>query len=195
MRNPVSNGLHYHREIVRAAGLCAALIACLALSATVTSSALAADVKDPVVVAAAQKAAASTPAGLTERFKYGLYDAASGDVYVDGNTDAVWRLQGDELVPAPTSKSGPTFGTLEACGYGVYFHCESTIVRSGCTPTTFWLNYNPTTDNFSDPSGHKLNPPEQVSVRDEPYRRYGPRSVRAEHDGIYGFYSMNCVSG
>lgn len=78
-----------------------------------------------------------------------------------------------------------------ACTSTAKARCNDRAAR----PTTFWLNYNPTTDDFSDPNGHTLNPPEQVSVRNEPYRRYGPRSVRAEHDGRYGFYSKNCVSG
>jgi hypothetical protein len=33
---------------------------------------------------------------------------------------------------------------------------------------------------------------EQGDIRDEPYRRYGPRGVRAMHGGQWGFYSTAC---
>lgn len=108
-------------------------------------------------------AAVTTPASQTRRFADGLYDAQNGDVYVDGNPDAVWRLQGNRLVPAPTAgqwRPSPPPGTvtpMEACGFITYFHCEHTLTKSGCTPTTFWLNY--VGDDFRDPYGDKLNPP------------------------------------
>jgi hypothetical protein len=99
-------------------------------------------------------------------------------------------------VPAPTTgqlgSSSGGVGRREPCGFVTYFHCEHTIVTPGCQPTTFYLNY--IGDDFSDPKGAKLNPPEQVSIRDEPYRRYGVRGLRAYHDGYYGFYSVNCVT-
>ena len=47
--------------------------------------------------------------------------------YVDGNPDAVWRLVGDRLVPAPPT-SGPK--PYESCGFITYFHCEHTLVKS-----------------------------------------------------------------
>ena len=36
---------------------------------------------------------------------------------------------------------------------------------------------------------------EQGNIRDEPYRRYGPRGVRAMHGGQWGFYSTACFPG
>jgi hypothetical protein len=167
--------------VVAAAGCCA-------------GPAAAADVNSATVVQEVRQAALTTPAGQTRRFADGLYDAQNGDVYVDGNPDAVWRLSVDRLVPAPTPDTTSAAGILrplEACGYVTYFHCEHTLEKSGCIPTTFYKNY--IGDDFSDPYGAKLNPPEQVSVRDAPYRNYGARGVRAYHDGVYGFYSDNCV--
>lgn len=167
--------------------------AALVLSAATASTASAANINDPALVERVKKTAAEAPPDKTVRFSDGLYDAVKGDVYVDGNPDAVWRLESERLVPAPDARLQPEVGIMEACGYIYYFHCELTVVRPGCTPTTFWLNYNPDRDDFSDPYGERLNPPEKVSVRDEPYRRYGSRGVRAYHDGRYGFYSVNCV--
>jgi nitrous oxide reductase len=72
---------------------------CVAVGAVVAGTASAANVNDPAVVAAAKSTAKHTAPGLTVSFQYGLYDAANGDVYVDGNPDAVWRIQGHLLVP------------------------------------------------------------------------------------------------
>ena len=169
-----------------------AVVVALAAMAAWVGPASAADVKSPAVVSEVKQAARTTPAGQTRRFADGLYDAQDGDVYVDGNPDALWRLSGDRLVLAPKTIPPPgTVTPFESCGYIDFFHCEHTLVKSGCIPTTFYKNY--IGDDFSDPSGAPLNPPEQVSVRDPPYRNYGARGVRAYHDGIYGFYSDNCV--
>jgi hypothetical protein len=75
----------------------------------------------------------------------------------------------------------------EPCG-GTYTHCET----NQCVQGVFYLNYNPTEDHFTDPYGGALTQGEQGDIRDEPYRRYGPRGVRAMHSGRWGFYSTGC---
>jgi hypothetical protein len=179
---------------LRAAWVVSAILACSVLTPSFAATASAANISDPALVKKVERVSIQTQPGYTVRFSEGLYDASTGDVYVDGYPDAVWRLAGDQLEPAPSSHSDSgQVSTLESCGFITYFHCEHTLVKSGCMPTTFWLNYNPDTDHFSDPYGQALNPPEQVSVRDQPYRNYGARGLRAYHDGKYGFYSDNCV--
>lgn len=84
---------------------------------------------------------------------------------------------------APTAQAEP-------CG-GTYTHCET----NRCQAAVFYLNYNPTTDHFSSPEGRTLVYGEQGNIRDEPYRRYGPRGVRARHYGTWGFYSVTCFPG
>lgn len=102
------------------------------------------------------------------------------------------QLQGDRLATVPASNPH-NIGVMEPCGNITYFHCETNRCNSG----VFYQNYNPTTDHFSDPYGPALANGEQSNIRDEPYRRYGPRGVRAAHrgfDGVvrYGFYSTTC---
>jgi len=84
------------------------------------------------------------------------------------------------------SASAPT-AQAEPCN-GTYTHCET----NQCQAATFYLNYNPTTDNFSSPHGRDLVYGEQGNIRDEPYRRYGPRGVRAMHYSTWGFFSRSC---
>lgn len=81
----------------------------------------------------------------------------------------------------------PGTAAAEPCGGGL-FHCET----NRCASAQFYLDYNPTTDHFSDPYGSRLVEGEQGNIRDEPYRRYGPRGVRAMHAGAHGFYSRTC---
>jgi hypothetical protein len=84
------------------------------------------------------------------------------------------------LVPSGTA-------TADACN-GTYTHCET----NQCPQGVFYLNYDPTADHFSGERGVPLVQNEQGDIRDEPYRRYGPRGVRAFHDGSWGFYSTTC---
>lgn len=156
----------------------------------------------PAVVQRVKDAVARAVPPEQLRFADGYYDSIHGDVYIDGDP-IVRRLVGDELVPAPTGAESIGPQRRESCGYGVYFHCETLKVTPGCQPTTFYLNYNPTTDHFADPYGRLLNPPEQVSIRNDQgqgYRRVGPRGVRGARrdeagnlDQKYGFYSVNCL--
>jgi hypothetical protein len=101
-------------------------------------------------------------------------------------TLAVLGLAGVALSPA--AAAAPAM--LEPCGGG-YFHCETNI----CESAQFYSDYNPTTDHFSDPRGKPLVRGEQGNIRNEPYRRYGPRGVRGMHAGAHGFYSKNCFPG
>lgn len=153
------------------------------------SAAFAATPTDPSTVAEVQTVVAKTAQSPYDvRFHDGLYSPSSGDVYLDGDT-TVYRLLGDQLVPAPVTFSQPQTGVapLEACG-GTYTHCEHNHCQSG----VFYLNYNPTTNHFSDQYAEPLVYWEQGNIRDEPYRRYGPRGVRAMHRGKRGFYSTTC---
>lgn len=84
---------------------------------------------------------------------------------------------------APSAQAEPCNGT--------YTHCET----NHCQAAVFYLNYNPTTDRFSSPNGRTLVQGEQGNIRDEPYRRYGPRGVRAMHYGTWGFFSVTCFPG
>ncbi|GLZ36408.1 hypothetical protein Acsp05_00330 [Actinokineospora sp. NBRC 105648] len=87
---------------------------------------------------------------------------------------------GFALIPSGTASAEPCNGT--------YTHCET----NHCTAGRFYLNYNPGSDHFSDEYGTPLTQDEQGDIRDEPYRRYGPRGVRAMHSGRWGFYSTAC---
>ncbi|WP_285498651.1 hypothetical protein [Actinokineospora sp. NBRC 105648] len=84
------------------------------------------------------------------------------------------------MIPSGTASAEPCNGT--------YTHCET----NHCTAGRFYLNYNPGSDHFSDEYGTPLTQDEQGDIRDEPYRRYGPRGVRAMHSGRWGFYSTAC---
>jgi hypothetical protein len=75
----------------------------------------------------------------------------------------------------------------EPCN-GTYTHCET----NQCDAGHFYRNYDPTADHFSWEWGAPLAKGEQGDIRDEPYRRYGPRGVRAMHGGQWGFYSTGC---
>ncbi len=81
----------------------------------------------------------------------------------------------------------PAVEPLEACN-GTYTHCETNRCEAG----RFYRNYDPTADHFSWEYGTPLVKGEQGDIRDEPYRRYGPRGVRAMHAGQWGFYSTAC---
>jgi hypothetical protein len=84
-----------------------------------------------------------------------------------------------------------TAGTARAepCN-GTYTHCET----NQCSAAHFYRNYDPTADHFFDEYGAPLGQ-EQGDIRDEPYRRYGPRGVRGFHAGQWGFYSKTCFPG
>ena len=92
-------------------------------------------------------------------------------------------------VAALVALSAPRTASAEPCG-GTYTHCEP----NQCTAAHFYRNYDPTADKFSDEYSTPLGN-EQGDIRDEPYRRYGPRGVRAFHDGQWGFYSRTCFPG
>jgi len=84
------------------------------------------------------------------------------------------------LVPSGTASAEPCNGT--------YTHCET----NHCVAATFYRNYDPGSDHFTNEYGDQLVQGEQGNIRDEPYRRYGPRGVRAMHGGQWGFYSTTC---
>ncbi len=87
------------------------------------------------------------------------------------------------LLPTGTAAAEPCNGT--------YTHCET----NRCVTGHFYRNYDPGTDRFSWEYGTPLVQDEQGDIRDEPYRRYGPRGVRAMHAGQWGFYSTACFPG
>lgn len=175
-----------------------AALAMLVLALAMAPSALASDINDPAVIARVKAVAKAATDKSTVSFADGLYDSADGDVYIDGNPDAVWRLKGNRLVAAPTGPAPTGPRPLESCGFVKYFHCESTNSSiSACNPQVkFYRDYFTGSDTYGTVEDY-LNPPEQISVRDEPYRRYGPSSVRAynAHTGLYGFYRAPCTSG
>jgi hypothetical protein len=72
-------------------------------------------------------------------------------------------------------------------------HCELSLDEPGCRPTRAYLNY--VGDDFRDPYGDPINPNTWINVRNQPYRRYGPRGVRVFYQGKWGFVSGNCLSG
>ena len=73
-------------------------------------------------------------------------------------------------------------------GNGATFH----PVMVDCQSTIFYRNYNPSTDNFSDPAGTYYYG-QYVSIRtgDE---RSGPRGVRG-YENEWGWFSRNCLQG
>jgi hypothetical protein len=92
-----------------------------------------------------------------------------------------------EAYNAPAPAAVAPAGLLEPCN-GTYTHCET----NRCELARFYRNYDPGTDHFSWEYGAPLVRGEQGDIRDEPYRRYGPRGVRAMHAGVWGFYSSTC---
>jgi hypothetical protein len=96
---------------------------------------------------------------------------------------ATFLTAGLALVPTGTASAEPCNGT--------YTHCET----NQCANAVFYRNYDPTADHFSYEWGDTLVNGEQGNIRDEPYRRYGPRGVRAMHGGQWGFYSTTCFPG
>ena len=90
---------------------------------------------------------------------------------------------GVTVVPAGTASAEPCNGT--------YTHCETNQCEAG----RFYRNYDPTANRFSWEYGAPLVRGEQGDIRDEPYRRYGPRGVRGFHSGQWGFYSTACFPG
>jgi hypothetical protein len=78
-------------------------------------------------------------------------------------------------------------GTAHA-GDGASFHS----VMIDCPSTYFYRNYNPGTDDFSDPDGQYVSG-QFVNIRtgDE---RSGPRGVRA-YQNEWGWFSRNCLQG
>jgi hypothetical protein len=79
-------------------------------------------------------------------------------------------------------------GTAHA-GDGATFHS----VMVDCSSTYFYRNYNPGTDDFTDPSGAPYVYGQMVNIRtgDE---RSGPRGVRA-YQNEWGWFSRNCLQG
>jgi hypothetical protein len=71
---------------------------------------------------------------------------------------------------------------------GASFHA----VMVDCASTQFYRNYNPHTDDFSDPDGTYYYG-QYVNIRtgDE---RSGPRGVRA-YQNEWGWFSRNCLRG
>jgi hypothetical protein len=69
-------------------------------------------------------------------------------------------------------------------------HCETVT----CSSAQLYRNYNPNTDNFSDPF-NTVTYGMVLNVHNAPDRRFGPRGVRIYNSGIWGFVSGNCVSG
>ncbi len=61
-------------------------------------------------------------------------------------------------------------------------------------PVTPSIGQVPEEDHFTDHWNTYVQG-EQADIRDEPYRRYGPRGVRAMDRGTWGFFSVNCLSG
>lgn len=103
---------------------------------------------------------------------------------------ALAMLAGAAVARMQTSGENPfNIGVMEPCGYITYFHCET---NNNCENAVFYQNYDPATDHFSDPYGSTIPRGQQTSIRDEPYRTYGARGVRAAHEGKYGFYSRTC---
>lgn len=92
-----------------------------------------------------------------------------------------------EAYDAPTAQPAAAATLREPCN-GTYTHCET----NQCQAAHFYRNYDPGTDHFSWEWGDALAKGEQGDIRDEPYRRYGPRGVRAMHGGQWGFYSTTC---
>jgi hypothetical protein len=78
-------------------------------------------------------------------------------------------------------------GTAHA-GDGASFH----LVMVDCPSTDFYRNYNPPTDDFSDPHGTYYYG-DQVKIRtgDE---RSGERGVRGYTDA-WGWFSRTCLQG
>jgi hypothetical protein len=72
---------------------------------------------------------------------------------------------------------------------GASFHTE--YVTAPCGSTNFYLNYNPTTDNFSDAVAtfYEGNP---VNIRDAPNLR-APRGLDGYEGGRWGFFDNNCI--
>ncbi len=92
-------------------------------------------------------------------------------------------VAGAMFVPGTTASAEPCNGT--------YTHCETNQCEAG----RFYRNYDPGSDHFSSEYGGALVRGEQGDIRDEPYRRYGPRGVRGFHSGQWGFYSTACFPG
>ena len=135
------------------------------------------------VIAAAKKATRND----IVRFQGGYYDPTTYEAYVDEGAQ-VFQLRGNRLGPALGGSSGD-FTTQVNCGGG-YFHCEQVWP---CDTAQTYLNYFPDVDDFRDPWGRLLVQLEQANVRNEPYRRYGPRGVRVYQFGRHGFMSNNCL--
>jgi len=94
------------------------------------------------------------------------------------------------VTSSTTGTSSSPLELLEPCN-GTYTHCEVNQCEAG----VFYLNYDTGADSFSSPYGAALVKGEQGDIRDEPYRRHGPRGVRAMHSGKWGFYSTGCFPG
>jgi hypothetical protein len=92
-----------------------------------------------------------------------------------------------EAYDVPAAPAAPVATPREPCN-GTYTHCET----NRCEQARFYRNYDPGADHFSWEYGSPLVKGEQGDIRDEPYRRYGPRGVRAMHAGQWGFYSTAC---
>lgn len=86
--------------------------------------------------------------------------------------------------------AGVAIGTAQTAGAdnGATFH----LVMVDCTSTVFYRNYDPSSDNFSDPDGTYYYG-DQVRIRtgDE---RSGPRGVRG-YTNAWGWFSRNCLQG
>src|SRR6476469_4902586 len=113
--------------------------------------------------------------------------------------------------PPVCSPHGPYLGALRAGSTFVVYYADPAeplwcygyswqLARTGyilceaydSPAADFYRNYDPSADHFSWEWGDPLAKDEQGDIRDEPYRRYGPRGVRAMHGGQWGFYSTAC---
>jgi hypothetical protein len=130
--------------------------------------------------------------GQIARFPGGYYDPTTREVYLDEGKQ-VLLVTPTGLIPAP-DPAGGDFGTLSLCN-GQYTHCEYVAAATRCQPARTYLNYYPADNRYADVYGSGLPFASEVEVRDAPYRRYGPTSVRVYMFGRWGFMHMDCLSG
>lgn len=71
---------------------------------------------------------------------------------------------------------------------GATFH----LVMVDCASTQFYRNYNPSTDDFSDPvATYTYGQYVHIRTGDE---RSGPRGTRG-YENMWGWFSRNCLQG
>lgn len=138
----------------------------------------------------ATTAQAAVPSGQTSAAVPASQSTSTG-LYLPGDGIYLSNARPDSVFTAPIGAAGLTNGAMATpMASGGSRHSETVT----CASTGFYRNYDPGTDHFSTQDGTYYQG-NVISVRDAPYRTYGPRGVVVYMQAEWGFMSNNCLSG